>query len=413
MSTPSAARTGSRWGALSYPNYRRFWLANLARVYGLQFRFIGAPWLVTELTDSKVLLGVVAATTAIATIVVSAPAGVLADRFDNRKILVWSQAASAISDVTIAALVLTGTVEVWMVVVWAAFAGALGSLGNPALNAILPRLIEMHVVASAVAATSAIWNSARIVGPAAAGVVIAFIGTGQALFATAVGFALSTVLLLTLKLSDAPAGGAHQRGGMLEGFRYVMGDRIFFATVGLSFFTSLFGSSYIVLLPVFANEVLGVGSIGFGQLEVAAGLGALIGTAAIVKLGGQAGRGQLMLLSAAAFGVLIAAFAASRSFPLSLALLFAAGFASSIYLNLGMTTLQLLVPNELRGRVMGVWSLTWVLSSLGGLPAGLVAEWLGVQIAVAAGALSVTAFALVLLATVPALRSSTRAAARA
>ena len=404
MSTAPAS--AGRWGALSYPNYRRFWLANLARVYGLQFRFIGAPWLVTELTDSKALLGLVAATTAIATIVVSAPAGVIADRYDNRKLLVWSQAASALADAAIAALVLTGNAEVWMVVAWAAFAGALGSLGNPALNAILPRLIEMHVVASAVAATSAIWNSARIVGPAAAGVVIAFLGTGQALFATAVGFAVSTVLLMTLKLSDAPASGAHQRGGMLEGFRYVMGNQVFFATVGLSFFTSLFGSSYIVLLPVYAREVLNVGAVGFGQMEIAAGSGALLGTFAIVKLGGHTGRGQLMLVSAAAFGLLIAAFAVSRSFPLSLALLFLGGLTSSVYLNLGMTTLQIMVPNELRGRVMGVWSLTWVLSALGGLPAGLIAEWFGVQVAVAVGALSVTAFAVALLVTVPSLRTS-------
>ncbi|MFN8639961.1 MAG: MFS transporter [Dehalococcoidia bacterium] len=164
---PSAhAGMRPRWGALGYPNYRRFWLANLARVYGLQFRFIGGPWLVTELTDSRAMLGVVAATTAISTILVSAPAGVLADRYDNRKLLVWSQALSALADVAIAVLVLTGTVNVWLVVVWAAVAGSLGALGNPALNAILPRPIEMRALPSAVAATSAIWNSARIVGPA-------------------------------------------------------------------------------------------------------------------------------------------------------------------------------------------------------------------------------------------------------
>ena len=113
-----------------------------------------------------------------------------------------------------------------------------------------------------------------------------------------------------------------------------------------------------------------------------------------------------MLVSAAAFGLLIAAFAVSRSFPLSLALLFLGGLTSSVYLNLGMTTLQIMVPNELRGRVMGVWSLTWVLSALGGLPAGLIAEWFGVQVAVAVGALSVTAFAVALLVTVPSLRTS-------
>ncbi|MFN8639962.1 MAG: hypothetical protein U0360_11065 [Dehalococcoidia bacterium] len=122
--------------------------------------------------------------------------------------------------------------------------------------------------------------------------MIAFIGTGQALFATAVGFGISTVLLSTLRLEAAPARGGPARGGLLEGSGYVMADRIFFATVGLSFFTSLFGTSYIVLLPVFAREVLG-GRRRPGQMEIAAGTGALIGTIAIVKMGAGSARGPL------------------------------------------------------------------------------------------------------------------------
>lgn len=406
---PGEPAPPSRWGALSYPNYRRFWLANLSRVFGLQFRFIGAPVLVIGMTDSPgPWLGAVGMTTAVSTILMSVPAGALADRIDARRVLVLSQASSALADAALAGLVLAGLAEPWMVVLWAAVAGSLGALGNPALNAILPRLIEMHVVASAVAATSAIWNSMRIIGPAAAGVLIAWIGVGQALFVTTMGFGVSTLLLLTLRiapLAPGATGAARARGGMLEGFRYVMGEKIFFATIGLSFFTSVFGMSYVILLPIFAFDVLDVGTRGFAFMETAAGLGALLGTIAIVRLGTSARRGPLMLIAAAAFGVLIAGFAASRSFPLSLALLFLGGVTSSIYLNLGMTTLQILVPNELRGRVMGVWSLTWVLAGAGGLPAGLLAEWFGAPVAVAVGALSVAAFALSLLATVPALRA--------
>jgi predicted MFS family arabinose efflux permease len=156
--------------------------------------------------------------------------------------------------------------------------------------------------------------------------------------------------------------------------------------------------------------VLFVDVLGFAQMEMAAGLGALVGTLAVVRLGGSARRGPLMLLAAAAFGVLIALFAASRSLPLSLVLLFLGGATSSIYLNLGMTTLQVLVPNELRGRVMGVWSLTWVLAGAGGLPAGLMAAAFGAPIAVAAGALSVSVFAIILLASVPELRALRAAA---
>lgn len=401
---PEDAEPLPRWGALAYPNYRRFWLANVSRVFGLQFRFIGAPWLVvTELDAGPAWLGAVGIATAVSTIAVSAPAGVLADRMDNRRLLLLSQTSSALVDAALAAIVLLGLAEPWMVVAWAVVAGSLGAVGNPSLNAILPRLIDLRVIASAVAYTSAIWNTMRILGPVGAGLLIAVIGIGQALFVTAVGFMVSSALIASLRLAPVASGGP-MRGGMLEGFRYVMSEKIFFATVGLSFFTSLFGASYVILLPIFAEDILDVGVRGFATMEAAAGLGALAGTLSIVRLGAQAPRGPLMLISASVFGLLIAGFAASRSFPLSLGLLFLGGFASSVYLNLGMTTLQLLVPNELRGRVMGVWSLTWVLASAGGLPAGLLAEWLGASWAVAIGSLSVSAFALALLVAVPSLR---------
>jgi MFS family permease len=191
---------------------------------------------------------------------------------------------------------------------------------------------------------------------------------------------------------------------MLEGIRYVLRNRVFFATIGLSFFTSVFGQSYVVLLPVFARDVLDVGPTGFGMMEAAAGIGALLGTLSVVKLGAGNYRGPVMLFSAALFGLLIAAFAASRLMPVSLVLLFLAGFSSSVYLNLGMTMLQVLVPDEMRGRVLGVWGMTWYLSAVGGFVAGGIAELLGAPWAVALGALSVTGFAVSLFLVVPSLR---------
>ena len=181
---------------------------------------------------------------------------------------------------------------------------------------------------------------------------------------------------------------------MLAGVRYIARNRIFFATIGLSFFTSLFGSSYVVLLPVFADDILHAGVKGFGFLEAAAGIGALLGTLSIVRIPTGKHTGAVMIGAALAFGLWIAGFSASRSLSISMAFLFAGGFFASVYLNLGMTTLQLLVPGELRGRVMGVWGLTWFLSSAGGFVAASVAELLGAPLAVALGALSVSAFAL-------------------
>jgi MFS family permease len=392
-----------RFGALGYPNYRRFWLANVARVFGMQFRFIGSGWLVTELTPSPVWLGIVGVASALPMIALSVPAGALADRMDSKRLLFWSQASTAAAMLAMALLIVTGLVNLWIVVIWSAAVGAMMSLGNPSQNAILPRLIDKEAIPSAVAYTSGIWNVMGIVGPALAGVLIAVIGTGQAFFVTAAGFGLSAVLIQMLRLTPL-ATKPHAAGGMLGGIRYIASNRLFAATIGLSFFTSLFGTSYMILLPNFTRSVLGKGAEELGIMGAAIGVGALVGTISIVRLGRRKSLGPIMLLSAAAFGLCIAAFAASRSMPVILFFLFAAGVFSSVYLNIGMTALQMLVPDELRGRVMGVWGMTWFLQAVGGLPASMLASWVGTPLAIALGALSVSAFALALLITVPSLR---------
>ncbi|MEE8313898.1 MAG: MFS transporter [Myxococcota bacterium] len=387
-------RSSSPRGAFAYPNYRRYWLSSVAMVLATQFRFIGAGWLVHQLTDSPFWLGVPGIISAVVTVLLMLPAGALADRVDNQHLLSIGRGLSGLAHLAIAMLTVTGVVEVWMVLVWAAVTGALGALTNPAQAALLPRLIDRTAMASAVALNGAIWNGMRIVGPAAAGLLIAAVGIGQAFFVTAAGYALSTFLTATLKLAPhAPESGAAD-SGMLAGVRYIAKNRIFFATIGLSFFTSLFGSSYVVLLPVFADDILHAGVKGFGFLEAAAGIGALLGTLSIVRIPTGRHTGAVMIGAALAFGLWIAGFSASRSLSLSMAFLFAGGFFASVYLNLGMTTLQLMVPGELRGRVMGVWGLTWFLSSAGGFVAASVAELLGAPLAVALGALSVSAFAL-------------------
>jgi predicted MFS family arabinose efflux permease len=249
-------------------------------------------------------------------------------------------------------------------------------------------------MSSAVALTSSVWNTMRIIGPAAAGVLIAAIGIGEAFFVTAVGFALSAFLIATLRLDPLERRTDAEGGGMLEGLRYIRRHRVFLAITGLSFFTSVFGMSYNTLLPIFADDILDVGSEGFGFMETAVGCGGFLGTLAMIKIGAGRYAGPTMIGCAALFGLFIAGFAASRDLFLSMALLFCAGFSASMYLNIGMTVLQILVPNELRGRVMGVWSMTWFLSAVGGLPASALAEWIGPPLTVALGASAVSAFAI-------------------
>lgn len=383
-------------GALSYPSYRRYWFASLVFIFAIQFRFIGAGWLVYQLTDSPFWLGVPGIISAVVTILLTIPAGALADRVDTQRLLVAGRALTGVTHLALAALTVSGLVEVWMVLVWAAATGALAAVTSPAQSAILPRLIDRRAMASAVALTSSIWNGMRIIGPAAAGVLIAVVGIGQAFVVTGVGYVISAVMVATIELEPLRTGDSDaDSGGMFAGVRYVFANGIFLATIGLSFLSSIFGHSYVVLLPIFADEILHAGVQGFGYMEAAAGVGALLGTLSIMRLRIQRHTGGVMVGAAVLFGLCIAAFAWSRSLALSMGLLFVGAFFSSVYLNLGMTTLQLLVPDALRGRVMGVWGLTWFLTSAGGFAAASVAELLGAPFAVALGALSVSAFAVI------------------
>ena len=407
MSRPSPQVSARRFGAFSYAPYRRFWLAAVCRVFGLQFRFIGVGWLVVSeegLDLSPIWLGTVGLAAALPTIALSVPAGTIADRYEHRAILAWGQGLTAALSLLLALGILRGLVDVWLLIGWAVTVGCLTAVSMPAQSAILPRLIEPASMPSAVALISTVWNTMRIVGPAGAGLLIAWVGIGQAFFVTAVGYALSTLLIATLRLEPLERRAREAAGGMLDGVRYILRDRLFFATIGLSFFTSIFGMAYQTLLPVFADDVLDVGSTGFGLLETGVGVGGFLGTLSMIKVGGRPSSGIAMIAAAAVSGLFIAGFAASRSFELSVALLFCAGFCSSLYLNVGMTTLQVLVPDQLRGRVMGVWSMTWFLSAVGGLPASALAEWIGAPWTVALGALSVTGFAALVFLLSPELR---------
>lgn len=403
---PNMDGLSSRWGAMSYPNYRRFWTAALVRVFGMQFHIFAVGWLVVDVLErSPVWLGAVGFSQAIPTILLSVPAGLLADRMEHRRLLLVSQILLMLNYLVLALLITSGAVTIWHVIVWATVTGSLSSIGNPAQQAILPRLIEMRAIASAVAYMSAIWNGTRVIAPGTAGVLIAAIGVGEAFFVAAVAFAVSVVLILTLRLAPMPVRREGADNSLWGGIRYVTTNRIFLAVVGLSFFSSMFGMSYQYLMPVFARDVLDVGARGFGILGATGGAGALLGTFAAIRIATGRYRGQMMLGSAALFGLLVAAFASSTLFPLSLAMVFCAGFVASIYLNVGMTTLQILVPDELRGRVMGVWSMTWFLTPVGAFFVGAGAELIGTQTIVAMGGLSVTVFAVVLYLISSELRS--------
>jgi MFS family permease len=396
----------STFSALRHHNYRLFWTAQGLSVIGITMEFVALGWLVYQLTGSAFSLGLTGLAQAGPRIAFTLVGGAVADRVDRRKLLIAVQATVAALYLLLATLVVLEVVQVWHVWVLAFVLGALRAFDNPSRQAIVPLLVSKEEIPSAVAIGNLAWEVPRLVGPATAGVLISLIGLGPTFYVAAVGFVLSMLMYSAMRVRRAEAAAAgsflHDIG---DGLDFVRRNELFGAFMGLVFFNSIFGMSYQLLMPVFARDILRVGSEGLGFLQTAIGAGAILGSLAAAKQAQAGHRGLRALTGAAIFGGLIVAFAWSQSFPLSLGLMFLMGVASSFYMITISTTLQVLVPNEYRGRVMGLWSLTFSLVPLGGTIGGSIAEFVGVPAAVSLGGVLVTTMALLTGMLLPRVRN--------
>ncbi|MSQ33043.1 MAG: MFS transporter [Dehalococcoidia bacterium] len=394
-------------GAFRSRNYRNYWAGFLTSIIGWQIQAVALGWLVLERTHSPLYLGLVSMSQAVATISLSLLGGVIADRVDRRRLLIFTQLGAFLCSFAIASLVFFDVVQLWHLLLIAFLFGSLQAFDQPSRQALIPHLVERPQLMNAIALGSAVWQSSRIIGPTVAGLLLAFVGTAACFYVTSVGFLVMVAALSSLRLGGQAT--AASRGGMLgdlkEGLGYIRGNRLFLLLIGMTFFNSLFGMSYVILMPVFAKDVLGVGSQGLGYLLSASGIGALTGTIIVSTLGGVRRKGLLVGVAAAVFGLLLIAFSQSPWFWLSLPLLGLMGAASSLYMITINTVLQAAVPDQLRGRVMGVYSLTWSLMPLGGMQSGTIANFFGAPLAVTIGGSLVVLMALWALAFQPRLRT--------
>jgi MFS family permease len=415
-----AERPGSRdegfagnLGALRHPLYRRYWLGSLGSVSGTQFVTLAAGWLVVfELGGSPLDLGYIGGATAVPTIVVNLFGGVLADRMDRRRLLIATSVVTALLLALLAALDATGAVEIWHVVAISAALGLVYGVDWPVRNAFFPQLIEAEQMISAVALNSVMWQATRIVSPAIGGVAIAVFGTEVVFAAGAIGFAAMLVVLLTLDVAAAPPVARRDvLGELVEGVAFIARTRLFAALILLTYATTFFGFAYVFLMPLMAAE-LEVGSASLGFLYSMLGIGSVSGTLLSFRLQ-RAPLGGVMLGASLASSVFILAFAASPFYLLSVAMVFGGGLTNSIFFITSMTAMQLRVPDALRGRVMGIHSITFSMIALGGLLGGAVANVSDVRVAVALGALLLAASTLSVALTQPEVRGlSAHAAAR-
>ena len=385
--------------ALRYPKYRAYWLGTLASVGGFQMLMFGQGWLTFELTGSPLYLGYIGLANASSAIALNLFGGVFADKLDKRKLIFITQLITASLIFLLAALTITKIVEVWHIIVIAFVAGAVNAFDQPARQALYPHLIDRKVMVSAVALNSAIWQGTRIVSPAIAGFVISLTGTATAFLLAGAGFVTMAIVIAVLQVPkiEVRSGGSPMQD-MVEGLKFIGGSAVFSFLIGMTFFNSFFGMAYIMMMPAFAVDILKVGADGQGVLMSVGGVGALAVTMALGSTSGSSYRGLMIVGGGAMFGLAVAAFALTSEyigwFPLALVLMFIMGTASSTYMIAIMSSLQLLVPDNMRGRVMGFYGMTWSIMPLGAFQAGAIAEFVGVPVAVAIGGVLVALFAL-------------------
>ena len=370
-------------------NFRLFWFGQLISLIGTWMQAVGQAWLVLKLSNSPLALGTVAALQFLPVTILTLFAGVIVDRLPKRRMLLVTQSTAMAQAFVLAVLVSTNQVQLWHVYVLAAVLGLVNAFDNPTRQSFVIEMVGREDVVNAVALNSTLFNTARIVGPAVGGVLIATIGLSECFYVNAFSFIAVLIGLLLMRESQLHAPRHRPQGHILrqlgEGLQYAARTPAVLVIVILMGTLGTFGYNFNTVLPLLAKNALGVDAAGYGALVSAMGVGSLVAALVLANSGRVTTR--RLFLGAAGFSLLLGAVAASRWYPLSLAILLPLGFASILFTTGANTTLQLEVPDTLRGRVMSLYTLLFLGSTpIGGLVTGFLAEQFGIQWTLAAEA---------------------------
>ncbi|MBN1610158.1 MAG: MFS transporter [Polyangiaceae bacterium] len=415
--TPTARRLAWRevGRALRHRNYRLFFAGQLVSLIGTWMQIVAQAWLMYRLTGSSVQLGLVSFCGHFPMLLLAPVGGVLADRFRRHRILLATQSASMLLAFGLAGLTLTDLVQPVHLFLFAGLLGCVNALDMPTRQAFVVQMVGRDDLMNAVALNSSIFNGARIVGPAVAGVLVAGVGEGWCFFLNGASFV--AVLGGLLAMRHLPAPGAATAGSPLkslgEGFRFVAAAAPVRAMLVLLAVVGLAGMPFTVLMPIFADRILHSGARGLGILMGAFGVGALAGALGLAARSDVRGLGRLIGASSMALGLLLVLFAASRWFWLSAALLVAVGLSMTSQMASSNTLVQMMVPDALRGRLMAVYSMTVLgTAPFGALLAGALAQTLGPTTTLVLGGSVCSVSGLVFALRVPGLRAQARALMR-
>jgi len=412
---PGSARLPNGLRALRHRNFRLFWTGQLISLVGTWMQQVAQGWLVLELTGDPLILGAVAAAQFTPVIILGLFAGVFADAFPKRAILMATQIASAVLALVLGLLVATGTVEVWHVFVLASLLGVANAFDMPVRQAFVVEMVGRDDMVNAVGLNSSIFNGSRIVGPAIAGLLIATVGLAVCFLLNAVSYVAVVIGLLAMRPQELHKVERSQLarsvgaviGQLAEGLRYVRDEPTIRLALGVLGVVATVALNFQVLLPLLARDVLGGGADTFGFLMAASGVGSLASSLAIAF--GQRPTLRLLLTGAAVIGLASLGVAYSTWLPLSMVLMAFAGWGLMAMAATTNTLIQLRSPDVLRGRVMSVYTTVFAGSSpIGGLFAGTLANAAGVAVALATGGVLAVLTAAAALSRLPPDRASAR-----
>lgn len=403
-------RSPAVFRALQSRNYRLFFAGQGLSLIGTWMTQTAVIWLVYHLTNSALMLGVVGFAQQIPNFFLSPFAGVLVDRWDRRQTLVVTQVLSMLQSLLLTILAFTGKIDVWHIIALSVFQGCVNAVDMPTRQSFVVELVEKREnLGNAIALNSSIFNSARLVGPAIAGLLIAAVGTTACFAIDTVSYFAVILGLLAMRLKPKVVSTRAAQTGVLEqlreGLTYSFGFAPIRAILLLVGLISLVGMPYNVLAPIFATQYLGGGAETLGFLMAASGLGALCSAIYLGSRRSVVGLGKLMAIAPAGFGVAIIVFSQSRMLWLSLIAMFIAGASLILQSTSGNTILQTIVDEDKRGRVMSLYSLAFTsMVTFGNLLAGSLANQIGAPNTLVMGGVICIAGSLFFGQKLPALR---------
>ncbi len=396
--TPARARFRT-FSSLRHADFRYLWTGTVMMSAGQWVQQVTLGWLLYDLTGNSVLLGALNGLRALPFLVTGPMAGVAADRMDRRKLLLGTQWVLIATAVIFGGLVWSPYLHVWHIFVFTLITGVAWTITEPVRMGLIPSAVPKDELANAVAINSGGFNMMKVLGPALGGALIAWVGAAENFFVQAVAYAGVLWMIYRMNVPPQRAEARHTSAlaNLKEGFAYVWSTPAVFALMALAYVPRIFAVPYQTLMPVFQKDVLKIGPEGLGLLMAAPGIGAVIAILTLASMGNRIKRqGRFLVGSIFVLGAAIILFSQITWFPLALVMLVIVGIFQMFFLASTATMLQMIVPDELRGRVLSLYMLDRGFMPLGALFAGTSAHFIGAPTTVAImGAIVIVLTALV------------------